>query len=100
MPFEGAAPLASLADVINLNWIIAVGGLIVLFILAVTIGMSTDTDAQHRAAQAAAEEIRQLNEARHELEKLNWAVWAERQELAKQRAELNMCQQCPFRGNR
>jgi hypothetical protein len=96
--FGGSTSTVGLiSDFVTTDWIIVVVGLTVLIIIAVCIGVSMDTDAQHRAAQEAAEQTRQCNEACQKLDNLRRRVRAEQQQLAKQHAALEKCVRCPYR---
>jgi hypothetical protein len=86
------------------NVVVIVVGLLFLIVISVAVGMSLDTEHQYRSADAAAEEIRRLNEKKRELVELNHRIWKAIQILADRYATLKKetalrkrCLKCPFR---
>jgi hypothetical protein len=93
--------MASSLTVPLLNVGVVVGGLVLLVVIAAAIGMSMDTEAQHRAADAVAEERRLLREERHQLQQERYRVLnlihqlaEERRMLAEEVAQLERCRAC------
>jgi hypothetical protein len=86
---------------VDLNLVVAVGGVVLLIFFAVLIGTSMDTESQRVQARNTAAERRELADERRGLEAVQRSLVDERYRLAEERRELAAgCPRpdCPRRG--